>query len=38
MAQHTLSPQELVDAADKALYQAKAAGKNTYKVVQTREA
>ena len=35
MAKQTLSPQDFVDAADKALYQAKAAGKNTYKVVQT---
>lgn len=35
MATVTLSPQHLIDAADKALYRAKAAGKNTYSVVLT---
>lgn len=35
MAKVLLSPQHLIDAADKALYRAKAAGKNTFSVVQT---
>lgn len=35
MARQALTAQQFVDAADKALYRAKAAGKNTYAVVQT---